>query len=548
MHQLRRAGTIAARVVLPLALLAGGPAGGGASAQVPGLHAGSPGSAPPGPGAALQVRPADAGYGTLAETALRAAPDADAAVLGILPPGTAVRMTGVVSGDGMSRAAWLRLAGPDGAEGFVPSERVAEVPEREWQAWAAIGESDGTALRRFLLEHPRGHFAPFARARLAGGGPGLSGPPGGLDDLTGRPPPAERGLPARIESGPAVPGPAAPGPAGPGSGERAGPADLEAREPERRAPGTGFRDCADCPEMVVVPAGTFVMGPAAGDPVVVADELPRRRVTLDRPFAIGRHAVTVAEFAAFATESGHRGEGCAVLGPEGFAVSEDASWQNPGYWQGGRHPVACVSWDDAERYVAWLSARSGARYRLPSEAEWEYAARGGSAAILPWEDLPNLDAPDADAASEGTAAGEGAAGEGAAGEAGWEGRLEGLCRHANVGDRAFAERHRLATRVDCLDGHAFAAPSGSFPPNGFGLHDMVGNVFEWTADCWNGSYAGAPTDGRAWTESGDCTIRVTRGASWASSDPHFLRLSRRTVDPAGLRLQIIGLRVVRDLE
>jgi formylglycine-generating enzyme required for sulfatase activity len=154
--------------------------------------------------------------------------------------------------------------------------------------------------------------------------------------------------------------------------------------------GTFFRDCPECPEMVVLPAGEFVMGASAGEedreflsPEFRNRSTPQRRVNI-RSFSAGRYEVTRQQFQVFAEATGHRGEGCfAWVGGE-YRMDPGKSWRNPGYPQNDRHPVSCVSWEDAAAYVQWLSARTGKPYRLLSEAEWEYAARGGNGSPRFW--------------------------------------------------------------------------------------------------------------------------------------------------------------------
>ena len=275
--------------------------------------------------------------------------------------------------------------------------------------------------------------------------------------------------------------------------------------------GDRFRDCAECPEMVVLPAGSYRMGSPSHEQWRVGDEGPVHEITIAAPFAIGRHEVTVAEFGRFVDETGYSaGSSCWTL--------ENGDWEphaglgNPGFGQDGRHPVACVSWDDAQAYAAWLSRETGEKYRLPSESEWEYAARAGTATARYW-------------------------GEGESGQ----------CRHANGADASLKERYSDWRWVvaSCRDGHVHTVPVGSFAANGWGLHDMLGNVSEWTEDCWNGSYAGAPSDGSAW-EYGDCARRVLRGGSWHEG-PRYLRSADRSWNDAGVRNGRVGFRVARTL-
>jgi formylglycine-generating enzyme required for sulfatase activity len=171
-----------------------------------------------------------------------------------------------------------------------------------------------------------------------------------------------------------------------------------------------------------------------------------------------------------------------------------------------------VSWDDAQAYVAWLSAKTGHVYRLPTEAEWEYAARAGTTTARYGSDNPAE-----------------------------------LCRYSNVGDLDYSEQHPGDSEVNraCRDGYAFTSPVGSFPPNQFGLYDMLGDVMDWTEDCWNANYSGAPTDGTAW-QSGDCGRRVARGGSW-DADLSGVRSANRRAPPTSTRNTTLGFRVARTL-
>ena len=277
--------------------------------------------------------------------------------------------------------------------------------------------------------------------------------------------------------------------------------------------GDRFRDCAECPEMVAVPSGTFMMGSPAGEEGRHGDEGPVHEVTIAAPFAIGRYEVTVSEFGRFVEETGYSaGSSCWTYEDGKPEDRADRGWRYPGFGQGGSHPVACVSWDDAQAYVAWLSEQTGKAYRLPSESEWEYAARAGTATARHW-------------------------GEGESGQ----------CRHANGADPSVKERYSNwpVPVSSCRDGHVHTAPVGSFRANGWGLHDMLGNAWEWTEDCWNGSYAGAPSDGSAWGH-GNCAERVLRGGSW-DLDPSTLRAAYRNRKSTGIRLHGNGFRVARTL-
>ncbi len=286
-----------------------------------------------------------------------------------------------------------------------------------------------------------------------------------------------------------------------------------------RAAGAIFRDCDDCPEMIVVPAGSFVMGtpgatPAVGVPAAEADAIG---IDLPRTFAFGRFEVTRGQFARFIADSGHEPQpGCRNWDPALLRFSQDArrGWQNPATPAIAldAHPVTCVSYTDAQAYVQWLARETGKRYRLPSEAEWEDAARAGSRTLRPWGD---------------------------AAEAG--------CDHANTYDLAADSNLRLGwPHAGCRDGYSDLAPVGQFSANAFGLHDVIGNVREWVQDCATGSFAGRPRDARAWEWLGGCRNRVQRGGSWLAP-PAESRSGYRSAAPASLHADDVGFRVALDL-
>jgi formylglycine-generating enzyme len=185
------------------------------------------------------------------------------------------------------------------------------------------------------------------------------------------------------------------------------------------------------------------------------------------------------------------------------------NWRDPGFAQNDNHPVVCVNWNDAKAYVAWLTRKSGKNYRLLSEAEWEYAARAGSTTAYHWGNNVN-----------------------------------NACQYGNVGDRTMAAGTSLSF-VNCTDNYEWTAPVGSFQANDFGLHDMTGNAFEWTEDCVNSNYNGAPAQGSAWT-SGDCGRRVLRGGSWYNY-ARYLRSADRFQLPVSGRFKSSGVRVARTL-
>lgn len=283
-----------------------------------------------------------------------------------------------------------------------------------------------------------------------------------------------------------------------------------------------FRDCPDCPLMVTVPAGTFVMGSSPSDisnavseganAENIQEETPQHKVTM-RPFAISVTEVTRDQFDAFVRDSGYKTGGPCWIHKredERFALSKFYDWRDPGFSQGGNHPVVCVNWNDAKAYVQWLSQRTGRNYRLPSEAEWEYAARAGTSTPRYW-------------GQDNSAA----------------------CRNANVSDEVARKAFRWTSSkaFQCTDGYAYTAPVAQFQANTLGLNDMLGNVWEFTEDCYNVTYAGAQPDGSA-RVSGDCTRHVTRGGSW-DSYPWHVRAAASFWFPAADRGSWLGIRVAR---
>jgi formylglycine-generating enzyme len=307
---------------------------------------------------------------------------------------------------------------------------------------------------------------------------------------------------------------------------------------DARAAGSVFRDCPDCPEMVVVPAGAFVMGtPAVGtllgtpllagaEPAPAAGRLPRSLraestpvgIRVARPYALGRHEVTRAEYARFVAETDYEPKaGCRLLDDAAGRYVDDRArgWLNPPRPAVPRddHPVTCVSFADATAYAQWLARKTGKPYRLPGEAEWEYAARAGAATLRPWGDEPALG-----------------------------------CSEANGYDLGAADLLRLGTAAAaCRDGYTDLAPVGSLRANAFGLGDLLGNVAEWTQDCATDSYVGRPEDTRPWVWVGGCTRRIVRGGGW-NSPPALVRSAARVEQEATDRHDALGFRVALDLD
>ena len=230
------------------------------------------------------------------------------------------------------------------------------------------------------------------------------------------------------------------------------------------------------PKMVVLPTGCFRAGDLDGSGG--SSERPVRTVTISRPIAMGRYPVTFEQYDRFVAATGTEGP-------------DDEGWGR------GRRPVIGVNWNEAKAYAAWLSEQTGKRYRLPSESEWEYAARAGTETAYSWGDEIGVNRANCDG-----------------GGSEWDNRQ--------------------------------TAPVGRFEPNGFGLYDMHGNVWEWVEDCWHDNYEGVPSDGSAWTSSSDSARRVVRGGSWYSY-PQALRCALRYRYSPSHRGSSVGFRLVQDL-
>ena len=284
-----------------------------------------------------------------------------------------------------------------------------------------------------------------------------------------------------------------------------------------------LKDCSTCPELLPVSPGSFFMGAPAGEeerervpPAFRGRSAPQHQVTIGA-FRMGRTPVTRDEFAAFVGATKRdTGGSCRGLGIDGkFHDIPGRDWRNPGFAQTGSHPAVCVSWLDAVAYVDWLGLTTGKAYRLPSEAEWEYVARAGTQTARYWGD----------------------------------GR-EGACRHANISDQMLRTTLNFLNSFEqflgCSDGHAYTSAVASFTANPWGFHDMLGNVWQWTADCRHQTYEGAPTDGSAWESSdgGACVRRIARGGAW-DSYPWIARSAGRGGEPVANRHTKSGIRVAR---
>jgi len=279
--------------------------------------------------------------------------------------------------------------------------------------------------------------------------------------------------------------------------------------------GKTFRDCETCPLMVVVPPGKFAMGADGGEKARY--EGPVHDVNIRRSFAAGVYEVTNAEYRAFVDATGYEpGGNCRIWNGEMPYETPGKSWADPGYGRPplAEEPAACINWNDAKAYATWLAGQTGEPYRLLSEAEWEYLARGRTPkARYTWGE-----------------------------------RDEDACEYANVFDRSGskAEVFRPYDPVECDDGYTGVAPVGQLAPNVFGVYDIIGNVWEWVEDCYVMTYLASQTTEEPQDKYG-CDRRGVRGGSW-STTVNRQRPEFRGRDPAELTTQIFGFRIARDLD
>ncbi len=287
-------------------------------------------------------------------------------------------------------------------------------------------------------------------------------------------------------------------------------------------PGDSFTDCADCPEMVVVPAGSFMMGSASSQKNRDADEQPQHKVTFSARFAVGKFEITRGQFAEFMRESKRKiNSSCWVVEGNGNRKNVvEKSYLSPGFLQDEQHPAVCVSWSDAHEFTKWLSNKTGEQYRLLSEAEWEYAAGAGQQKIYEFGNLK------VNFCALGNFADEAAA-----------------MNQAIV--KAFNRYSSDASFVRCNDGAEFTASVGKYSENEFGLKDMRGNVSEWVQDCYTKSYSEASPIGEPSEEYKECD-RVVRGENWFDEIAVLSAANRASQDAsAGARFDGTGFRIAR---
>ena len=271
--------------------------------------------------------------------------------------------------------------------------------------------------------------------------------------------------------------------------------------------GAALKECEACPALVAIPGGAFIMGSDEDEPGHETDEAPQRKVTL-RAFAIGQTEVTVAEYRRFVEETGHNYGGrhgrCYTYETSVWEEIKGRTWKKPGFAQMDDHPVVCVSPEDVYAYIDWLNSKvPGAPYRLPTESEWEYAARGGTTTPF------------------------------------WWGATISVEQAKYSGDDVYNGGEPGPWRRG-------TAPVKSFAPNPFGLYQVHGNVWEWTDDCYHYSYSGAPTDGSPQREH-NCARRVLRGGAWYDH-PTDLRSASRVRYLLHHRVDCVGFRIARTLE
>jgi formylglycine-generating enzyme required for sulfatase activity len=363
---------------------------------------------------------------------------------------------------------------PVRTRGILPKDSNEQY---ELTFWDSIKESTYPSdYEAYLKAYPNGRFATLAKARIerlrASGSakPATSAPAA---------PPAATATPAAPapKPAPATPAAAAPEKARSAASSATATATAAARPAVKTATGE-IKDCPTCPVLIPISPGSFTMGSNNDDPA----EKPPHKVAIAHPYAIGKTEVTVEQWNA-CVDAG----ACTRIAPDSESNGTPAA----------NAPMRNISWDDAQVYVKWLSKVGGKPYRLPTEAEWEYAARGGTHSTYWWGEQMK----------KGTAD----------------------CK-------------------DCGDPYSAQAPTqvGSFTPNPFGLYDMNGSVWEWVADCWHGSYKGAPADGRTWDDP-SCSVRVIRGGSWREG-ASYMQSATRFKYSASVRQSQNGFRVVREIE
>jgi sulfatase modifying factor 1 len=285
----------------------------------------------------------------------------------------------------------------------------------------------------------------------------------------------------------------------------------------------GARDCNHCPEMVVIPAGTAILGAPVSDRLRKPDELPERSFAIREPFAVSRYEVTRDQYEAFvrATGAAVNGECLTDRRQRGnWVYDAETTFRDPGFAQAGTHPVACVSWDEAKAYVDWLNTQTRGGYRLLTEVEWEYVARGGAAnAVYPWGDEPANGCPFANGFDQTARA---------------------------TYNRVDTSGYKIYDPLNCTDGWLNTTPVGSLKPNSFGVYDMIGNVAEWIEDCHAPSHDAVSEAGAPPVFEDTCAKRIAKGGSWGTLGSNLRTAERFPYAPTH-RDDSIGIRVAKTL-
>jgi formylglycine-generating enzyme required for sulfatase activity len=497
----------------------------------------------------IKIEELDATYVVLKTANLREAPTTGSEKVGLLPTDAAVNVTGRVKGQ-----KWLRVAHAGGAA-FVFAPLLSAIDQAEVEAWQALGRDPGREkLQAYLSRFGDGHFAARARVKLAVlpmsvppkaepgyrvtalskpmkvDAPGAvvrNEPDGTATSITRLSADEDVEVTGKVDGRRwyrvAMVGgrigfvfaseltETPPVPIQPAVGVFSTPDRV--LEAKSYNPGDTFKDCDVCPEMVVVPAGEFMMGSSEVEQGRESNEGPRHRVRILKPFAVGKYEITVAQFRTFVEATFRENHSCIVLHRKTWRESDSNSWRDPGYPQSDDHPVVCVNWEDAKSYISWLNKKSGKIYRLLSEAEWEYVARAGTTDRRYWGDDP------------------------------------GESKICKYGNGLGAGTQFGPGNEACVDGQEYASRVGRFLPNKWKLYDVIGNVSEWTEDCWRGNYLGAANDSETET-SGACNEgvqeRVLRGGSWLNKPNDLRSASRFKIWPLA-RGSFYGFRVTRNL-
>ncbi|MDN7561088.1 formylglycine-generating enzyme family protein [Burkholderia orbicola] len=281
-----------------------------------------------------------------------------------------------------------------------------------------------------------------------------------------------------------------------------------------------FRDCDNCSEMVMIPSGEYQMGATEEEFIgqdkkyqfMYAMETPRHTVKI-KAFSIAKFHVTRKQFSIFARETGFSGKGCRIFKNGDWEFDLNANWENPGFKQTDSDPVVCVSWGDAQLYIAWVNEKvkplNKHRYRLPTEEEWEYVARAGTT-------TPTY----------------------------WSGNRSEQCKYENARDESAEVLGSDVPAAQCNDGYIWTSPVGSFLPNPWGLYDMLGNAKQWVNDCSDVDYNTPAVSVPNPVTS--CRGHILRGASWAAI-PFAVRSASRAGNPSDSRNSTNGFRLAVDL-